>query len=236
MNGNVIDAVLLDAGGVLVLPHHEVLVEHALGPIGVVPDVEELDRAHYHGARELEVWPEDEVAIFSRFNRAYLERIGADPSEANVAALNAAFQRFDMWTRPAPGAREGLAAIAATGVKMAIVSNADGQVEQILAELELCQVGPGRGVEIHAVIDSHVVGVAKPDARIFHIALERIDVAAAQAVHVGDIVGADVAGATSAGANALHFDPLHLCESADHHHAATLVEVAEVVTASRSGR
>lgn len=225
-----IDAVLLDAGGVLVLPHHELLIEHALGPIGVIPDVEELDRAHYEGAHTLYVWPDDEESIFAEWNRGYLESIGADVTDENVAALRAAFSRVDMWTRPAPGALEGLRALHAAGVKMAVVSNADGHVERVLRDIGICQVGDGPGVPVDAVIDSTVVGVAKPDPRIFRIALDRIGVEPDRALHVGDIVGADVAGARAAGVRPLHFDPLRLCPAVDHEHATSLLDVAALVS------
>lgn len=224
-----VDAVLLDAGGVLLLPHHQVLVEHALGDLGLVPDPDELDRAHYEGAHTLSVWPEDEEEIFASFNRAYLAHIGADVTDDNVAALGQAFQRFDMWTRPAPGVAEGLAALRATGVKLAVVSNADGQVEQVLRDAGVLQIGDGPGTQVDAVIDSTVVGVAKPDPRIFRIALERVGVAPERAMHVGDIVGADVVGARSAGVRPIHFDPHDLCRADDHEHATSLLEVAALI-------
>jgi len=228
----VIDAVLLDAGGVLVLPHHEVLIEHALGMMELVPDPEELDRAHYEGAHTLSVWPSDEESIYARWNRGYLEAIGAEVTDENLVALRTAFRRLDMWTRPAPGVAEGLTALRATGVKMAVVSNADGHVERVLREIGVCQVGDGAGVEVDAVIDSTVVGVAKPDPRIFKIALERLGVDPRRAVHVGDIVGADVVGAQSAGIRPLHFDPHHLCHADDHEHVSTILDVANLVSAS----
>lgn len=230
-----IDAVLLDAGGVLVLPHHELLVEHALGDIGVVPRPDELDRAHYEGGHTLAVWPDDEEAIYAQWNRGYLAAIGARITDENVAALRAAFQRFDMWTRPAPGVSEGLQAIRATGVKMAIVSNADGTVEQVLADIGVCQVGDGNGVPVDAVIDSTVVGVAKPDPRIFHIALDRLGVPSERALHVGDIIGADVVGARAAGVLPVHFDPYGLCAAGDHEHAASLLDVADRVGSAQAG-
>ena len=228
----VVDAVLLDAGGVLVLPRHELLIEHALGMMDVVPDAEALDRAHYEGAHTLSVWPSDEESIYARWNRGYLESIGAEVTDENLVALRSAFRRLDMWTRPAPGVSEGLSALRALGVKMAVVSNADGHVERILREIGVCQVGPGDGVEVDAVIDSTLVGFAKPDPRIFKIALERLGVDPGGAVHVGDIVGADVVGAQSAGIRPLHFDPHRFCQAVDHEHVATLLEVADLLSAS----
>ncbi|MBI2168212.1 MAG: HAD family hydrolase [Actinobacteria bacterium] len=228
-----VEAVLLDAGGVLVLPHHEVLAVHALGPLGIVPEPEELDRAHYVGGHALQVWPDDEETIFAKWNRAYLEHLGVEANPESMRLLKGAFQRLDMWTRPAPGVHDGLAAIAGTGARLAVVSNADGQAEEMLRDIGVCQVGMGRGTPVDAVIDSTVVGVAKPDPRIFHIALERLGVAPERAVHVGDLIGADVVGARTAGVRPLHFDPIGICTADDHEHVANLTDVAELVAASR---
>jgi len=50
-----------------------------------------------------------------------------------------------------------------------------------------------------AVIDSHVVGVEKPDPAIFAIALEQIGSRPERAIFVGDVPAVDVAGARAAG-------------------------------------
>ena len=52
-----------------------------------------------------------------------------------------------------------------------------------------------------------MVGVEKPDPRIFHLALERAGVAAAEAVYVGDLYSVDVVGARAAGLSAILMDP-----------------------------
>ena len=51
------------------------------------------------------------------------------------------------------------------------------------------------------------IGIAKPDARLFHEALLRGGVAASAAVHVGDHPGDDIAGAQQAGLRAVWFNP-----------------------------
>ena len=49
------------------------------------------------------------------------------------------------------------------------------------------------------VIISEAVGIAKPDARIFRLALERLGVGAAESMYVGDHPQIDIAGASAAG-------------------------------------
>ena len=51
------------------------------------------------------------------------------------------------------------------------------------------------------------IGIAKPDARLFHEALSRGGVKAGAAVHVGDHPGDDIAGAQQAGLRAVWFNP-----------------------------
>jgi putative hydrolase of the HAD superfamily len=88
------------------------------------------------------------------------------------------------------------------------VSNASGQVEHALALAGVCQVGAGPGVPVRVVIDSHVVGVAKPDPRIFEFALEHFDgVDRSRIVYVGDSVRMDIGGARSAGLAPVLLDP-----------------------------
>jgi putative hydrolase of the HAD superfamily len=57
-----------------------------------------------------------------------------------------------------------------------------------------------------AVAISVEVGVAKPDPRIFELALERIGVVPAEAVMVGDSLRRDIAGARAAGLRAVWID------------------------------
>ena len=72
-------------------------------------------------------------------------------------------------------------------------------IEEQLRRGEICQVGEGLGVPVLAIIDSGVVGVAKPAAEIFRHALEPIGVEPEQALYVGDTVRYDVRGARAAG-------------------------------------
>lgn len=51
------------------------------------------------------------------------------------------------------------------------------------------------------------LGIGKPDPLPFHTALQRVGVAASQAVHIGDHPGDDIAGARAAGMQAIWFNP-----------------------------
>jgi putative hydrolase of the HAD superfamily len=97
-----------------------------------------------------------------------------------------------LWTVAIDGAVDTVRALKEAGYRLGVVSNAEGRVEQDLN-------GAGFRGLFDTVVDSHLVGVEKPDPRIFQIALERMKVEAASAVFLGDVPAVDVAGASAAG-------------------------------------
>jgi putative hydrolase of the HAD superfamily len=216
-------AILLDVGGVLLVPHPEP-IERALGQAGITAHLTERDtlRAHYVGVRAL-----DESASYVD---AFMASLGL-PDEA-VEALKPVWKlpAIELWRLLVPGALEGLRRLAQTGRKLAVISNSDGTVEAQLLEHRICQIGEGAGVPVLAIVDSGVVGVSKPDPQIFRHAAELLDVGLEHAVYVGDTRSYDVAGAVAAGVRPIHFDPYGLCpERAEHAHVAALAEVARLV-------
>jgi putative hydrolase of the HAD superfamily len=219
-------AVCVDLGGVFYLPEHQ-RVRDALARLELAVEAEALDEAHYHGVAALEQFRDGDTSIWHAYNRAYARVCGVDDDDADraVDALLEEFGRGGVWTRIIPGARDALAELRDLGFALAVVSNADGTVEDQLRRDEICQVGPGPGVEVHAVLDSAVVGVAKPDPAIFHLALEALGVAADETVHVGDTPAADVAGARAAGVAPVLVDPFDLHPEADCVRVAALDEV-----------
>jgi putative hydrolase of the HAD superfamily len=225
-------AVLLDVGGVIFLPDHARMLG-ALARADFTPPVELLDRAHYAGAAGLdaeaarEEWPN----YWSHYLDAYLTACEI-PDELRGSArdhLASEFATAGVWTRIAPGARQGLRALRETGVALGIVSNSDGTVEQQLREYEMVQVGDGPGVGVRCIMDSTVVGVAKPDARIFELALDAIGVARDDAWYVGDTPAFDVAGARNAGLRPFLLDPYQMHIDADYDRVATLEELAALI-------
>ena len=227
--GGEVEAVFLDVGGVFHLPDPTIIGE-ALRRAGVDGrlDPEALDRAHYAGVAALVDWPAAEAGIWTAYEEAYAREVGA-PEERipdAVAELDVAFRLEGVWGRQVPGSLDGLRALQATGVALAIVSNSDGTLEGRLAREGICQAGPGRGVPMTIVIDSGAVGVAKPDPAIFRIALEATGVAPERVLHIGDTVGADVDGALAAGVRPLHLDPYGFCPDDSHPHIPDLATVA----------
>ena len=204
-----VDAVLLDLGGVFYLPDHERMLS-ALQRLQVEIERERLDEAHYRGVAEAH--DREDRDWWHAYNRAYARRCGVadDDLDTALVVLLDEFAQGQVWTRVIPGARDALVELHRLGVALAVVSNADGTVEAQLRADEICQVGPGPGVPVGAILDSSVVGVRKPDPAIFHLALDALGVDAARAVHVGDTPAADVAGARAAGVTPVLVDPYDL--------------------------
>ena len=225
-----IEAVLIDVGGVLLLPDHD-RIAAALAQADVNVDRDLLDHAHYAGVAALDQFTEGDREIWVRYNRAFARACNTpeDALDDAVEHLLNEFATGAVWSRIIPGSVEALQDLAALEVKLAIVSNADGDTEQRLRELGICQIGPGTGVEMAAILDSTVVGVAKPDPRIFELALDSLDVPAESTMHVGDTPGADVDGARAAGVYPVLLDPFELHTDLDVERVGSLADVVGLV-------
>lgn len=224
-----VDVVFLDAGGVLVSPSEALIVER-FRAAGFEVDPTRCFEAHYRGVHAIdraEAAPE----VFDDYHRAYGAHLGLDPERIDEigAVLQSLWEVGHLWRQPLPWAAAGLAAIAATGTPIIIVSNADGTVADVLLRSGLLQVGPGDGVEVLAIVDSGVVGVAKPDPAIFHLALELAGTTADRAIHVGDAYQYDVRGARAAGIRPVLVDPLGIRTDADCERVASLVDVVDLL-------
>jgi putative hydrolase of the HAD superfamily len=202
-----LDAVLFDAGGVLVLPDPTVLAP-LLAPYGGDPSVDCHCRAHYAAMAVKSTAGVGEV-FWSEYDRAYVESVGVDPGHRRHAAQLLNITRTaQLWRWPIPDSMGALALLAREDVPMGVVSNASGQIEQELLRSEICQVGDGIGIAMRCVIDSHVVGVAKPDPQIFEHALDHFaEFERSRIAYVGDSVTMDVGGATAAGLHPVLLDP-----------------------------
>ena len=163
------DAVLFDAGGVLVLPDPTVLGP-LLAPYGGSTDVDRHRRAHYAAMKAKSDANEPEGS-WQSYDDEYVDRVGVDAADRTEASFVLGRTRTAwLWRWMIPETRVALDALAGAGVPLGVVSNASGQIETVLVR-EVCQVGPGDHVEMRCIVDSHVVGVAKPDPAIFDHAL-----------------------------------------------------------------
>jgi len=231
----VVEAVFCDLGGVVWQPSVAAM-KAALERVGVDADETTLDRAAYAGIVAYDAAPDGDGFVGA--DRAYALSAGVpeDRIEDVLEHLRDAYSTGPWEARSAGDGVAALKALAATGVGVAIVSNASGSAEAELLEQAICQVGEGPGAQVAVVVDSGAAGVAKPDPAIFALALEATRTAPEHTVHVGDSLHFDVDGAAAAGITPLHFDPYDLCERDDHVHVHTLWDVVDLVNRARAPR
>jgi putative hydrolase of the HAD superfamily len=224
--------VLLDVGGVFLVPCRVPLIQAAGALGGGVSDAE-FDRAHFEGIHALDVAHASVNEDQHIYLEAYLSSIGVpkDEVESVIETLVPLWDgpSPDLWQRVLSGSIAGLRALYDAGLKLGIVSNSDGHVEEALVRSEICQVGPGDGVPVLTVVDSEIVGVAKPDPAIFQFALRTLGLDPSDVIYVGDSVRYDVLSADAAGLTPLHFDPFGLCAGVGHAHVTSVNEVLRYV-------
>ena len=229
-------AVLLDAGGVFVLPDPtRVVAAFARAECDVDPSA--LAEAHYRAAArfttDIDV-EADWAEAWLGYLQTYIEACDVDHASRGEAHrhIDSEFSDAALWVEPIGGAKDGLQALADAGVRLGVVSNADGMMAQRLAAFEICQVGPGPGVPIELVVDSGNVGVMKPDPRIFHAALDLLDLDAESTWYVGDMPAIDVVGARRAGLRPFLMDPLGLHHDADYDRTTSLASLAASISSA----
>lgn len=233
-------AVLLDAGGVLVLPHRD-LVAAALARVGAPIDPGAVAPAHYQAVRRLDgARPMPPAGGYiSELCRALPIPPARRPAAVAVLEHLADRSRSGeiLWSEAVPHARALIGGLRRHGIAVLVVTNSDGHGAENLRDAGICGVAelgaPAAGAVVEGVIDSAVVGSAKPDPAIFAVALERAGAAASEAVHVGDSISADVAGARAAGIVPVHFDPERRCRVQDHRHLGSLLGLWQHVQPAR---
>ena len=193
-----IRAVFLDAGGTLIHLDRGFILA-ALAEQGIAKDeaafliADQSAREHRAAAiRAGEVLDDaSSWRVYAVRLLALLEATG-EAAEGVSAAIRQRHRAGTLWTHVEPGTLETLAQLKDRGYTLGVVSNADGRVENFLSHVGITKY-------LDFVVDSGIVGVEKPNPRIFEIALERGGVRKDEVVHVGDVYEVDVLGARAAG-------------------------------------
>jgi putative hydrolase of the HAD superfamily len=220
-----IEAVSLDVGGVLVVPDQDLLAG-ALDRAGVAHERQLFTDGHYRAMAEVDRCmsiPEE----FTDYHRGFLRAIGTPDFqlEAGAAALSLVLVP-SVWHQRLPGAVSAGRRLAASGLRLAVTSNADGTVAELLVRHEVAQIGDGPGVPVEHITDSGVLGAAKPDPSMFLATAAGLDLPPERICHIGDSGYYDAEGAVAVGMEAVHVDPLGLCDGG-HHHVASLAQLAD---------
>jgi len=131
--------------------------------------------------------------------------LGCGIREEDLSTLGAQFREVHdashLWTHVPPETAPALRILSSQGYRLAVISNADGRVEGLIRDAGLRDF-------FEFVVDSAVEGVEKPDPEIFLRACERMGVAPADSLYVGDLYPVDVVGARKAGMEAVLLDPM----------------------------
>ena len=215
IHGHDVDAVLFDAGGIFVIPDPHV-VQPLLGYYGGAADLDRYHRAHYAGMAA-KSRADSAESDWSVYNVAYVESVGVHPADVEEASMVLDRTRSAwLWRYALNDSVRALRTLHELEVPIGVVSNATGQIEAVLARSKVCQVGDGHGVPVRIVVDSHVVGIAKPDPRIFDFGLEALPgIDRSRVAYVGDSVTMDVGGARNAGLLPVLLDPYNDHDGAD---------------------
>ncbi len=218
---------IFDVGGVLLVPD-EAIVGQALHHSGLALDDALMSAAHYLAVHYVD---DETTALADRpYEIGYLSALGfaGDELAAGFKAFDELWKlpAIDLWSQQVPGGAELLPQLSAQNTPVAIVSNSDGTVEESLRRQGLCQVGIGPSPTVAAIVDSSIVGVAKPDPRVFAPALAALRREPTQCVYVGDSERFDVRGAEAAGIRSLHYDPHGLCRNPlAHSHLSSVSDI-----------
>lgn len=139
-----------------------------------------------------------------------------------VISLRAPGRLRRFWANLIPGVRQALDILKDNGIRLAVVSNSNGMIEEILSGLHIREY-------FEHVFDSHIVGYEKPDRRLFMHALEKSNADPKCTIHIGDLYHVDVLGAWSAGIHAILLDPFGDWQDVDCVRMQNLLSFARVM-------
>ena len=225
-----LETVFLDAGGVLVFPNWT-RISRALAARGVHVEPDALARAEHVAKKTLDV--SQTINATNDAGRGWLyfnlifEQAGVPLTsdvEAALAELHAYHQESNLWEFVPPGVVPALTALRERGLKLTIVSNANGKLRVLFDRLGLAGC-------VDCLLDSHDEKVEKPDPRFFEIALERSGARRETTIHVGDLYHVDVVGARSAGLRGVLLDEAGLYPDVDCPRVNSLAELVDEIAA-----
>jgi putative hydrolase of the HAD superfamily len=210
-----IETVFLDAGGVLCHPSWT-RVADALVRHGATVTAAALAAAEQKATRDIDdahtIGRTDDRARGWLYFNLVLHHAGVAQNagtDAALAELREYHRHDNLWEHVEPEVMPTLAALRGRGLRLVVVSNANGRLKHLFDRLDLTKW-------FDHVLDSHEWGVEKPDPRLFQIALEQSHGDAASTVHVGDLYHVDVMGARRAGLrDAVLFDAAGLYDGVD---------------------
>jgi putative hydrolase of the HAD superfamily len=180
-------------------------------------------------ARFREVWPrrlhltETREGWEQLVDEAFQGLTEIPPSRTFFSELYEQFARAEAW-RIYDDALPALEGLAADGVRLAVISNWDDRLRELLRRLRL-------DAYFETIVVSCEVGCPKPAPGIFARAAEELGLPPAAILHVGDHAEMDLAGARAAGFRALRI--LRDAPEPGADHLQSMLELPEKVRLAR---
>lgn len=200
---------LFDAGGTLVFPKMDVLIEIAT-KYGLQKNENDVFTVYCELIYEMDLQTQKSGALPippypKGVGWAFFEKLGLTGDKLGLAAqeVTTSNKNENFWTFTYPWVFEVLEGLRNEGYRMSVLSNADGRVKQSFVQL-------GLDGYFERIFDSHILGVEKPDPRIFEIALSELGLQPEETLYIGDVFYIDVWGANQVGMPAVHLDPRNL--------------------------
>jgi len=225
-----LETVFLDAGGVLIYPNWW-RVSSALAKYGVEVSPKALIAADPRARRELDdmgvVGGTTDASRGWLFFDLVLSHAGiarSDQTAEALADLHEYHRASNLWEYVPSNVAPALEALRARGLRLVVVSNANGT---LLAHMQRL----GLTTRVDVILDSQDEGVEKPDPRFFEIALARSGARKQTTIHVGDLYYVDVIGARNAGLRGVLLDEADLRPDADCPRVRSLDELVREIAA-----
>jgi putative hydrolase of the HAD superfamily len=234
MIGNHLAAITFDAGGTMIYcdPSPGEIYAYHLSRLGRPVRAEEvgpvfrdawaeMQRRTVPGQDRYNSFPGGELGWWGAFVREVLRRLEHDaPWEPLLEDLYAAFCDISVW-KVFPETMSTLEALAGNGVRLAVISNWDRRLPDILRSLDLYD-------RFETVTVSSLEGVEKPSSEIFHRTIERMGISAVETVHIGDSPLEDYTGAERAGLGAALIDRHDLFAGEPYRRISSLEETLDL--------
>lgn len=215
-----VEAVTFDVGNTLITTwpsvghvYAEIAARH--GCVGVTPEIFET--------RFQAVWPgrlhlaETRSGWEQVVDEVFEGLVDIPPSRTFFPELYDRFAQAESW-RIYEDVLPTLDRLAAQGLRLAVISNWDERLRDLLRRLDL----DGR---FETIVVSSEIGHAKPHPAIFAAATARLGLPADRILHVGDSAEADLRGAREAGFRALQI--LRAADEPGPDHLRSLLELPE---------
>jgi putative hydrolase of the HAD superfamily len=230
-----LSAITFDAGGTMIYcdPSPGEIYAHHLSRLGRPVQAEEvgpvfrdawtaMQRQSVPGQDRYNSVAGGELAWWGAFVREVLRRLDHDaPWEPLLDDLYAAFCEASVW-KAYPETMSTLEALTDRGIRLAVISNWDRRLPDILRSLKIFEI-------FETVTVSSIEGVEKPSSEIFHRTLDRMGISVGETLHVGDSPLEDYTGAETAGLGAALIDRHELFVDEPYRRISSLEEILEMV-------